>query len=384
MRAMNICLADVEALKAPDVLHAYCEHELGAGRRRGALTFYRCPWGAHTRLKLEVTEKNGVGLAMCRACNCGGSVLDVAAGVLGMDAKRDYAAVVEHVAQVVGYTLRGDDTPRRGKRRQARRRFTPTRPQEPRERADGAPVECLPAEAEKAALEAVRRAADNPAAMARYADELGLPLRDLMTHTDMELAGRGMLGLSPDGHLLYVYTCHDPAGAVRVLMVKMRSWPEEVAQGKQRFYCGKGSHKQALYGAGSTGASESVIITEGESDCLALRVALDAWLEYEFHNEPDTYPPPELIPAVVAKPDAGTFRPVWAAPLRGRDVILCVDNDEAGRRGAAGTAAILKEAGACRVYAWSPAGECKDVREAYSRCNPCELIDDLIINKIEL
>lgn len=384
MRAMKICHDDVEALKAPDVLRAYCERELGAGRRRGVLTFYRCPWGAHTRLKLEVTEKNGVGLAMCRACNRGGSVLDVAAGVLGTDAKRDYAAVVEHVAEAVGYSLRADDTPHRGRRTPARRRFTPTRPQEPRERADGAPAEYLPAEAEKAALEAVRRAADNPAAMARYADELGLPLRDLMTHTDMELAGRGMLGLSPDGHLLYVYTCHDPAGAVRVLMVKMRSWPEDVAQGKQRFYCGKGSHKQALYGAGSICASESVIITEGESDCLALRAALDAWLEYELHNEPDTYPPLELIPAVVAKPDAGTFRPVWAAPLRGRDAILCVDNDEAGRRGASDTAAILKAAGACRVYAWSPAGKCKDVREAYRLGNPCELIDNLLTNKTKI
>ena len=381
---MNVCRDDVEALKAPDVLRAYCERELGAGRRRGALAFYRCPWGTHSRLKLEVTEKNGVGLAMCRACNCGGSVLDVAAGVLGLDAKRDFAAVVEHVAEVIGYALQKDNSPRRGRSRQARRRFAPASPQEPVGGADAAKVEYLPADAKKAALEAVRRAADNPDAMARCADELELPLRDLMTHTDMELAERGMLGLSPDGHLLYVYTCHDAAGAVRVLMVKQRSWPEEVAQGKQRFYCGKGSHKQSLYGAESIGVSESVIITEGESDCLALRAALDMWLEYELHCEPDTYPPPELIPAVVAKPDAGTFRAVWAAPLRGRDVILCVDDDEAGRRGAAGTAAILKAAGACRVYAWSPAGKYKDAREAFPHCNPCELIDDLIINKIEL
>lgn len=382
MRAMNICRADVEALKSPDVLRAYCERTLGAGRRRGALTFYRCPWGAHSRLKLEVTEKNGVGVAMCRSCNCGGSVLDVAAGVLGMDAKRDFAAVVEHVAHEVGYALQEGDA-RRGKKR-GRREMPSVTLQKPAGGADGARVEYLPADAENAALDAVRRAADNPDAMARYADELGLPLRDLMTHTDMELAGRGMLGISPDGHLLYVYTCRDEAGAVRVLMVKQRSWAEEIAAGKQRFYCGKGSRKQALYGADSIGVSECVIITEGESDCLAVRAALDVWLEYERCCEPDTYPPPELIPAVVAKPDAGTFSAAWAAPLHGRDVILCVDNDEAGRRGAADTAAILKAAGACRVFAWSPAGECKDVREAFRRCNPCELIDDLILNKKEI
>ena len=54
------------------------------------------------------------------------------------------------------------------------------------------------------------------------AAKLGLPLRDQMTHTDMALAGRGLLGLSPDGHLLYIYTCHDTAGAVRVLMVSRK------------------------------------------------------------------------------------------------------------------------------------------------------------------
>lgn len=381
---MKICRDDVDALKAPDVLRTYCEHELGAGRRRGSLMFYRCPWGTHTRLKLEVTEKNGVGLAMCRACNCGGSVMDVAAGVLGMDAKRDFAAVVEHVAEVVGYALRDDDSPRRGKRRQARRRYTLTRPQEHRKNADAALVEYLPADEEKAALEAVRRAAGTPAAMARFSNELGLPLRALMTHTDMELAGRGLLGLSHDGHLLYVYTCCDAVGTVRVLMTKIRSWPNEISAGKQRFYCGKGSHKHALYGADSIGVSECVIITEGESDCLALRAAQDEYLEYERCCVPDDYPPPEQIEAIVAKPDAGTFKPMWATPLHGRDVILCVDNDEAGRKGAADTAAILKDAGVCRVFAWSPTGGEKDVREAYRRCNSCALIDDIILKKIKL
>ena len=52
--------------------------------------------------------------------------------------------------------------------------------------------------------------------------------------------------------------------------------------------------------------------------------------------------------------------------------------------GAADTAAILKAAGACRVYAWSPAGECKDVREAFRRGNPCELIDNLLTNKTKI
>lgn len=106
----TISPADRAALKAPDVLHAYCRAALGAGKQVGRLTFYPCPWGAHTRPKLEVTERDGVGVAMCRACDKGGTVFDVAAGVLGLDARKDFAAVVQGVADAVGYVLRDDDT----------------------------------------------------------------------------------------------------------------------------------------------------------------------------------------------------------------------------------------------------------------------------------
>ena len=377
---MNIRQEDIDALKAPDVMHAYCERELGAGRRRGALTFYPCPWGVHERLKLEVTERNGCGVALCRACNRGGSVLDVAAGVLGMDARRDFTAVAEHVAQAVGFSLRGDVAP--GRRRA--QRHVSVKPRQALERAEDTPPLYLPAEAEKAALDAVRRAAAAPVAMACHALQLGLPTSCMTMHTDMQLADCGLLGLSPRGHLLYVYSCHDATGAVRVQMVKQRSKPEEIAKGKQRFYCTKGSHKQALYGAGYIDVSGCVVITEGETDCLALRAALDTWLRYRLSCEPDSYPTRELIPSIVAKPDAGTFRAAWAEPLRGRDVILCVDNDEAGRKGAAATADILKAAGVCRVFAWFPPQNCKDARDAYRRLSPFDLIHSLLINKIEL
>ena len=74
---MIISDSDKAALKVPDVLHAYCRAVLGAGKQVGRLMFYPCPWGAHSRPKLEVSERDGVGVAMCRACDCGGTVYDV-------------------------------------------------------------------------------------------------------------------------------------------------------------------------------------------------------------------------------------------------------------------------------------------------------------------
>lgn len=371
---------ELGALKSPDVLHAYCAKELGNGRRRGRLVFYPCPWGSHERLKLEVTEKEGVGVAMCRACGKGGSVIDVAAGVLGMDARRDFRAVVEHVAQVTGCALPDADAPR-SERNRGRRQVALPKRQAAVERADdeGNARYYLPAEEEAAAWAAVRRAAASAQGMQRYADELGLPLDLLMAHTDRELAEAGMLGLEADGHLLYVYTCRDETGAVRAVMTKRRGW-----KGEPRFLCGKGSHKQVLFGADAIGESELVIITEGESDALAARAALWAWLEWWSHNEPDSYPEERETPVVVAKPDAGTFREAWAAVLKGKDVMLCVDNDEAGRKGAVATAKILKGAGVCRVFAWSPEGAAKDVRTVYTMSNPVELMDDMILNKYEI
>ena len=116
---MIISESDKAALKAPDVLHAYCRAALGAGKQVGRLTFYPCPFGAHSRPKLEVTERNGVGVCLCRSCDKGGTVFDVAAGVLGMDAGKDFPAVVQSVADAVGYVLHDNaaEMPRTGHRK---------------------------------------------------------------------------------------------------------------------------------------------------------------------------------------------------------------------------------------------------------------------------
>ena len=381
---MNLTSADITALKSPDVLHAYCRAALGAGKQVGRLMFYPCPYGAHSRPKLEVSERDGVGVAMCRACDRGGTVYDVAAGVLGLDARKDFPAVVQAVADAVGYVLRDDaaETPRKSHRKRKTGFSRPlgavatpalSRPVEK-------PLEYLPPDEEAAAFDAVRRAADNPARMAEYAALLGLPLDVLMFHTDIqEAAPFGLLGLDERGRLLYVYT-HRPAAdePVRVVGVKTRNLP-----GAEPRFLMRGS-KQMPWGWDSVDAAGLVFVTEGESDALAVRAAFQSWLEYWARNEPYTYPAEEDLPVVVGKPDAGTFRDTWARLLVGKDVVLIVDNDDAGRKGAEKTAGILRAAGVRRVFMWTPPAGAKDARAALDAARPWLLADDLMINRKEL
>jgi len=72
--------------------------------------------------------------------------------------------------------------------------------------------------------------------------------------------------------------------------------------------------------------TETVFITEGESDCLAL---IEAGLETD--------------PAAVCVASPGTSFPTESAPLfRGKRVVLCFDMDEPGKVAAAKVAEILK------------------------------------------
>ena len=381
---MNLSAADVSALKSPDVLRAYCRAALGAGKQVGRLMFYPCPWGAHSRPKLEVSERDGVGVAMCRACDRGGTVYDVAAGVLGVDARKDFPAVVQAVADAVGYVLREDaaEIPRKGHRKGktgfsrplgavAAPAYVP---------AVDRPLEYLPANEEAAALDAVRRAAARPDVMSWWADRLGLPPDVMMFHTDIQEAGAlGLLGLGKGGRLLYVYTHRPAAGEpVRVVGVKTRNLP-----GVEPRFLMRGS-KQMPWGWDSVDAAGLVFVTEGESDALAVRAALWAWLDDWAHNEPDSFPAADAWPVVVGKPDAGTFRETWARRLVGKDVVLIVDNDDAGRKGAAKTAGILRAAGVRRVFVWTPPAGAKDARAALDAARPWLLADDLMENRKEL
>lgn len=381
---MMYTAADVAALKSADVLQDYCRAVLGAGAMVGRVMYYPCPWGAHSRPKLTTAERDGVGVCKCWACGQGGTVFDVAAGVLGVDVRKDFAACVQAVADAVGYRLTEADkeSARKGHRSRKAgaiaRGGASTLPAP--EKAVKMNLEYLPPEQEAAALEAVRGLRDNKGLLHDYAVSLGLPYEVLLSHTDIEgCAARGLLGMGKGGRLLYVYThVPDDGEAVRVFAVKRRNLPGE----SPRFLMT--GRKQLPWGMDSVTGRGEIFVTEGETDALAVRAALEVWLDIWLHTSPDDYPVADDLPAVVAKPDAGTFREAWARLLVGKNVTLVIDDDEAGRKGAAATAEILHAAGVRRVFTWTPPAGVKDARAALDAARPWLMADSLLTERLEL
>ena len=367
---------DIEALKQLDVLEIYCKKMLGPEHRYGGTFLYCCPWGDHRRNKLEIREWNGKGTCKCWACDQQGDIIDLAAARLGLDAKIDFRDIAIHIAQETGLPLRDEygrciveEDPSRAWEYSSKKKL----------------VRCPKAKkqkqmSEKEALQAVMNAAANPYALNYYAEMLNLPLESLVSHTKLENADKGLLGLSSDDHLLYIYTIRDVCGNLRIQAVKKRGRLSE----NIRFCWIRTQSPQCLFGILSAEKSKMVIISEGESDALAIRASLAAWLEYMAFEAPDMVDELENMFAVVAKPSADISGVEWALPLRGKDVILCVDNDGAGRKGAVRTIEILKDAGVGKIYVWLPPEGMKDARCAYSESQPDELMNDIIRNKQKL
>lgn len=118
----------------------------------------------------------------------------------------------------------------------------------------------------------------------------------------------------------------------------------------------------APWGLDSAHGKRFVIITEGESDCLAVGQALECFREaYQQDVDPCTGRPYEdgrgsleaVIPAVIAIPGASGFKTGWETPLAGKNVILALDADKAGREAAAKLRERLTAAG-CIIRDWMP------------------------------
>lgn len=81
---------------------------------------------------------------------------------------------------------------------------------------------------------------------------------------------------------------------------------------KPKYWYDKGGKVQ-LYGWHKAKDYKTILITEGEKDCLV------AW----SHN----------IPAITSTGGAMSFQPEWAELLKDKEVIICFDNDHAGAQG---------------------------------------------------
>lgn len=371
---MKVNSFDKDTLLEPDYLHSYCSAKLGEPQRMGNLWIYPCPYGSHTRPKLQVREYQGKGLAKCWACGKGGTVYDVAASVEGLDVKKDFAAVVQAVADAVGYVLH-DETDKRPHKSIRKRKesfprpsgvVAPLAPVTPAEK----PLEYLPPDAQQRIRQCMQRADDNSEKLREHADQLGIPFEELEVRTHLDSLKYGGIGLDEHGRLIYIY-----ADKGQIFAAKTRNH-----EGRQPRFILRGS--PALpWGMDDSADAETVIITEGESDTMAIHSSFYELMEWVSHNAPDRYPRYELLPAVIAKPSASTFNATCGAKLRGKDVILVVDNDEAGRNGAEKTAAVLRAAGVRRIFTWLPPDGCKDARAALDISRPWTLAENILTKK---
>lgn len=373
---MKLELAD---LKTPDALNEYCRRVLGPPQQRGGVMIYSCPFGTHTRPKLQVTEYQGEGQFKCWACDRGGDLFDLHAEINNQDTQRDFPGVLRGVCDVLGVRPPDDDgTPLPARRRPVRPRPTPSV-------AAAHPVEpsCFLSALDEAELDACReRLALDECLAGELAAELGLSPLMMLVHTDRTL-GRGLLGATEDRRLAYLYQADDETGNTRYTGMKLRrrdnhpnpclklengQWkshgtmnPTEGNPHGIRFMWAIGK-AAAPWGVHSAYGKRFVIVTEGESDCLAIGQALEGFREaYQPDMDPDTHRPYEdpngsleaMIPAVVAIPGVSGMKIGWDALLAGKNVILALDADKAGRDAAAKLRERLTGAG-CVLRDWTP------------------------------
>ena len=108
---------------------------------------------------------------------------------------------------------------------------------------------------------------------------------------------------------------------------------------KPKYWYDKGG-KVTLYGWHKAKDSKTILICEGEKDCLV------AW----SHN----------IPAVTSTGGALSFQEDWAELFRDKEVIICFDNDEAG---ANGTIKVLKYVPQAKVLFIPDRANMKDISD---------------------
>jgi len=103
-----------------------------------------------------------------------------------------------------------------------------------------------------------------------------------------------------------------------IMFYKYRRSPQETDGPKYMF--DKGS-TAALFNIHKINDATRVFITEGEFDAMALE-------SYDLH-------------AVSTTNGSGTFKEEWAGAFKGKEVFICYDNDDAGRKGAIKVAQVI-------------------------------------------
>lgn len=341
---------------------------LDGAKRQARGLLVRCPSHGERNPSCSVrVASDGTIAVRCFACGFTGSVFDLVGAVRGLDPKRDFHQVKAEAAELVGMTL--DDDRQRHQER-ARRPRAPRPAPEPRPepkptdealtalcgvlatvgRLDHDPFATdacsylesrhLLAEARAAewfALPPVPQQTGLMAWLATLADTAGADVAREhapgWTREDLEVLG--WLPRIPQPHNRLCIPWRDPSG--RVTTVQRR----RLDGGKPKYYFPDGRGAAWPFGIERLRDGAPVAIVEGAGDTLAYRTLC------RMHG---------IDRDVIGLPGTQGWQPQWAELLRGREVIVALDADDAGERAAVKLAEVARQAGARSVRRVVPNG----------------------------
>lgn len=278
--------------KLPDYLEEICVFLFPSGDSFAGL----CPIHDDTRPSFSVYGE-GHQRWKCFACDEGGDIFDLSKA---LGRSETFPEAVSEVCETLGIPAQRFKGRKKASRSRNRREKVGRSSSPPETSED---EEAFRWVSRHSLREAIRRKPEKIEAIAR---ELGLP------SWVIKRAARGRCGLGlVDGNLAYVYPCgvktRRPAGCTPRFI-----WEYGRAYGPWRTDRIKPS-------------TETIYVTEGESDALAL---LATGLEEDGKS------------VVIASPGT-SFQKGWVHLFAGKDVVLCFDFDEPGQRAAEKVAQLL-------------------------------------------
>lgn len=216
----------------------------------------------------------------------------------------------------------------------------------------------------------------------KMSDALGLPFEALSRH-DIGKAFVDGDGLNPDAGDLVMFNLvngspralkvrHVPGIGTRGLVAMLDS-----SANVFRFSCNPGDARTFRMAGNSgevcfghdfvTDAVSTVVITEGQSDVLAVCAAA------LLGGRAD-------ITAIGRDSASHVLKPIDLDALAGKSVIYCEDADEAGRSKTHDNISLLKAHG-CKVATWCAAAHaCKDARDVYRSLGHLGLLNSILNN----
>lgn len=385
----TVKMIDKKSLTTLEMLLQYCSKRYHHPVSSGSEWLFECPFGNHSRPKLSVGEKNGHGVWHCWACDLSGDIFNLYALEHDLTLPQQFREAVEGVADVLGLPL-------------GKKSFT----QQSQEAAKGwVRSRCLPsalerkveppvflsAENEKVVWGCATRLQESTFERERLARELGLSPETLL-----ERACRpelGSLGLTPDFRLLYIYSQCGDDGILHITGCKVRrrdghgntclklidgQWesygtmnPNPGNADGIRFMFPTG-RAYSPWGYASLRNRRAIIITEGESDALAMSECLHAYRRQFGGQSRDA----DGLPAVMAIGGANGFRKEWPHLFKGLVVILAFDADEAGRKASDRVQESLRLFAVVRT--WSPPPPFKDARDMLTHLGGIRVIESVL------